>query len=102
MKDTVRVVKKGKKKKSLLLRVAIIAVFAYVMIVFVNQQITISQKKVQRDQLTGELSQQQIENEELKSLSESENIAAYVERIARETLNFVFPGEKIYVNIVGN
>lgn len=102
MEKTVHVVKKEKKKKSLLCRVAVLAVFAYIMVVFVNQRITIAQKQAQYDALSGELTQQQIENEELKSLTESENIATYVERIAREMLNFVFPGEKIFVNIVGN
>lgn len=102
MDKTVHIVKKEKKKKSLLLRLAVLAAFAYVLIVFVNQRITISQKRVQYNELMSDFSQQQIANEELKSLSESENLAAYVERIARETLNYVFPGEKIYVNIVGN
>ncbi len=102
MEKTVRVVKKGKKKKSLLFRAAIVALFVYFLVVFVDQRRTIAQKNAQYDALTGELTQQQIANEELKSLTESENLATYVERIAREMLNYVFPGEKIFVNIVGN
>ena len=102
MEKTVRVVKKEKTKKSLLFRAAIFAVFAYFLVVFFGQRIMISQKSAQYEALTGELTQQQIANEELKSLTESENLATYVERIAREMLNYVFPGEKIFVNIVGN
>jgi cell division protein FtsB len=77
-------------------------VFANILVVFVSQRITIAKKQAQYDALSGELTQQQVANEELKSLTESENIATYVERIAREMLNYVFPGEKIFVNIVGN
>jgi cell division protein FtsB len=102
MEKAVRAVKKEKKKKSLLWRVAILVVFANILVVFVSQRITIAKKQAQYDALSGELTQQQVANEELKSLTEAENIATYVERIAREMLNYVFPGEKIFVNIVGN
>ena len=94
--------KNKKKKKSFLLRLAFLVVFAYVLIVFVNQQMTISQKQSQYNDLTTQLSNQELANEELKALNETENIAAYVEKIARNTLNFVFPGETIFVNISGN
>ena len=46
MAAEVYVVKKSKKEhKSLLLRFAFLAAFVYVLVVFVNQQITISQKR---------------------------------------------------------
>ena len=103
MESKFRVVEKTKKKKkSLLLRLAFLAVFAYVLIVFVNQQMSISQKRSQYEDLTTQLSNQELTNEELRALNETENIAAYVEKIARETLNYVFPGETIFVNISGN
>ena len=102
MAAEMHVVKKVKKKsKGLLLRLAFLAVFVYVLVVFVNQQIAITQKGDTYNDLTAQLSAQKLENDEIKALTEGENIAAYVERIARETLNYVFPGETIFVNIAG-
>ena len=97
------VVKKNKKeRKSLLLRLAFLAALVYVVVVFVNQQITITQKRNMYEQITTQIADQKLVNDEIKSLTEAENMDAYVERIARETLNYVFPGETIFVDIAGN
>ena len=39
---------------------------------------------------------QQDENEELRRLLESDNPAEYVERVARDKLNLVYPDEQVY------
>ena len=54
----VRLLEKPKKKKSFFLRLAFIVVFIYVAVVFVNQQITIAQKKQEYQQLSAQLAEQ--------------------------------------------
>ena len=85
----------------MLLRLACLIVFAYILVVFVNQEVTISQKRAQYEQLQQQITAQQTENETMKSLTTEENREEYIEKIARETLNYVYPGEKVYVNIAG-
>ncbi|MGI6261707.1 MAG: FtsB family cell division protein [Acutalibacteraceae bacterium] len=98
----VRLLEKPKKKKSIFLRLAFIVVFIYVAVVFVNQQVTIAQKKQEYQQLSAQLAEQKAQNAELRELSENEDLTAYYELIARGTLNYAYPGEKVYVDISGN
>ena len=101
MAASLHILQKSKRKKSLLLRLACLIVFAYILVVFVNQEVTISQKRAQYEQLQQQITAQQTENETMKSLTTEENREEYIEKIARETLNYVYPGEKVYVNIAG-
>ena len=98
----IRLLEKPKKKKSIFLRLAFVVVFIYVAVVFLNQQITIAQKKQEYQQLSAQLKEQKALNAELRELSENEDLAAYYELIARGTLNYAYPGEKVYVDISGN
>lgn len=98
----IRLLEKPKKKKSILLRLAFVIIFVYVAVMFVSQQVTIAQKKKEYQQLSAQLTEQKAQNAELKELSENEDLAAYYELIARETLNYAYPGEKVYVDVSGN
>lgn len=102
MSSVMQIVKKTKKKKSLLLRLAFLALIVYFTVVFVNQQLTISDKRTQVRNLETQLAEQSVKNAELKSLIGEENLDAYIEKLARETLNYVYPGETIYANIAGD
>ena len=98
----VRLLEKPKKKKSFFLRLAFVLVLVYVVVVFINQQVTITQKQQEYRQLSNQLEQQKAQNAELKELSENEDLAAYYELIARGTLNYAYPGEKVYIEASGN
>ena len=95
----VKVLEKPKKKKNFFLRLAFVIVLIYVLATWVNQQITIAEKKQEKQLLEAQLSEQNAENAELKLLSEEENVKALMEKIARETLDYVFPGEKEYIRV---
>lgn len=102
MKSVLQIVKKTKQKKSLLLRLSFLALIIYVLVAFVNQQLTISGKHAELQSLESRLSAQTVQNAELQSLIGEDNWSTYIEKIARETLNYVYPGETIYANIAGD
>ena len=102
-----RVIETKEKKRpraSLLLKIAIAAFSLYMVAALVNQQIQISAKTNQLNEIQRQLEEQDVKNEELeRALSDegSEN-GAYIERYAREELDFAKPGERVFVNVAGN
>ena len=72
--------------------------------VFISQQIQISGKKEELASMTQELQVQNMKNNEIKkSLDANINDnSEYIERLARTGLDFVKPGERVFVNVAGN
>ncbi|HBN79850.1 MAG TPA: septum formation initiator [Ruminococcaceae bacterium] len=99
-----KVIKTKKQKGSLLLRIAVLALAVYVTTALVNQQMQISEKRRQLAQLKQEIRIQEIKNDDLKhALNSGENASPdYIERVAREGLDYAKPGERVFVNIAGN
>jgi cell division protein DivIC len=94
---------KPKPKKSILLRLAIFAFAAYTVVALVNQQVQIADKRKQLDSVKQQIRIQEIKNDDIKnalSTGEGKN-SDYIERAAREGLNFAKPGERVFVNIAG-
>lgn len=99
-----RVIKTKKQKSSFLLRIAVFAFAVYVTVALVNQQMQISERKQQLADLQQQIQIQEIKNDDLKN-----SLAAggavndeYIERVAREGLDYAKPGERVFVNIAGN
>ncbi len=78
--------------------VCIIVYFAYTLI---TTQISITQKSNELSEITATVQAQQIENEELAGIVQSDNEAAYMERIARDKLGYASPGERFFVDMSG-
>ena len=94
---------KVKKKRYILLYIAIFGFALYAVITLVNQFIEISDKKQQLDDLQDQIVVQEIKNEqinEVKNYSDKE-LAQYIEQIAREDLDYIKNGERVFVNIAG-
>ena len=82
-------------KGSLLLKVAVFCFACFMVTMLVGQQISISQKKDELQQLKNELKEQQVVNDELRyDLNE--------EKVARRELDYVKPGERVFYNVGGN
>lgn len=99
-----KVIEKGqKRKKSILLRAALLAFAVYVVVGLINQQVQISQKAQELESLTRQIQVAEVKNDELKhTLSSGDATSAeYMERVARETLDYAHPGERVFVNIAG-
>lgn len=96
--------KRKGKAKSILLRLAVLAFVAYIVVVLVDQQVQISAKKEELEQLNEQIRIQEIENEDKRSIVESDDAEneEYIARVAREDLDFARPGERVFINIAGN
>ena len=83
-------------KGSLLLKVAVFCFACFMVTMLVGQQISISQKKDELQQLKNELKEQQVVNDELRYDLNEENA------VARRELDYVKPGERVFYNVGGN
>lgn len=99
-----RVIKKRRKKARVIAKIAVLGLSVYVFFTFVNQQIQINKKKAEYDQINKEIVVQEIKNEELSKVlnSDAKESQEYIERIARKNLDFAKEGERVFVNISGN
>lgn len=99
-----KVIKKKKQKGSFLLRTAVFAFAMYIVVALVQQQLLISQKRQELASVKQQIQVQEVKIEDINhalSANTKEN-SDYIERVARESLNFAKPGERVFVNIAGN
>ena len=100
--------RKAKKSKNFLLYFLLVIVTLYVLYMIVDQQIKISNAKAELAQVDEIIFTQKQKNSELKKVSDAvknndeKAFAGYVERIAREELDYVKNGEIVFINIAGD
>ena len=96
--------KPKRRKRSIILRIALLAFAVYIVASIVNQQIQIGQKKQELSMVSQQLNAQNLKNEELKTALETGTTDSdeFIERKAREELNYVKPNERVFVNIAGD
>ncbi len=75
------------------------ALAGYFAITLIQLQIEISEKKETLAQVQAQYNEKIAENEELEKVIEGGNEDEYIERIARDSLGYVKPGEKVYYDI---
>ena len=98
-----KVIKGKKHRKSVLLKIAIFAFTVYAIVLLVNQQVSIAQKKQQLAAVKRQIQIQEIQNDDLHNAvtTGKDGNSEYMERAAREGLDYAKPGERIFVNIAG-
>lgn len=101
-----KVVKKRnfKRVRSFFLKTVAVFFVLYISFALISQHVQISRKKSEIQALNGQLSAQNVKNDELRKIANS-NIAdnkAYIECIARSKLGLSKDGEKVFVNVTGN
>lgn len=97
MKNTKK--KTKKRKNSFLLTLGAFALVGYFAITLIQLQIEISERKQVLSDVQSQYSQKLEENKELAKVIEGGNEDEYIERIARDSLGYVKPGEKVYYDI---
>lgn len=75
------------------------ALAGYFAITLIQLQIEISEKKETLAHVQAQYNEKIAENEELEKVIEGGNEDEYIERIARDSLGYVKPGEKVYYDI---
>lgn len=97
-----------KKKKLKLIPIIIKLVFLlfgfYLVCTLISQQKQINFRKKRLDEINNKIAIQNTKNEELKHFlnKAEEDNSEYLEHLARESLDLVKKGERVFVNISGN
>lgn len=86
-------------KRSYIVNLAIVLLICVFLIGLVSTRIEISHQKQQIAAAQQVLVQKKEENAELNELVKKENEEAYMERIARDVLGYVLPGESVYYDV---
>ena len=103
-----RRVRKTKRSRNILLYVVMLIVTFYVLFLMVDLQIRISNARTELSQIEERIFTQEKTNAELKKVSDAveknddKAFSDYVEKIAREDLDYVKNGEVVFVNIAGD
>jgi len=104
MKKSVKINKKSPYLKYFVL-CAVVLVFAiYSLVTLVSLYSQIGDKKGELKEINNKIAIQEIKNEDMNSLynSSDEEFAEYIEQIAREDLDYIRPGERVFVNVSGD
>ena len=89
---------------AVLVAVAAFAFVIYSVISLIGIQAQINERRKELEELKGEITVQEIKNEEMSriyNLSDAER-SDYIERIARDELDYVKEGERVFVNVSGD
>lgn len=88
----------------LLLCVAVLVFAVYSVVTLVDIYSQISEKKKELNSINEEITVQEIKNDEMSKLYNysDEEFSRYIEQIAREELDYVKEGERVFVNVAGD
>lgn len=88
----------------ILLYIAVFAFAIYAVITLVGLHAQIIEKRQELDEIQGEITVQEIKNDEMNKMYNysDDEFADYIERIARDDLDFVKSGERVFVNVSGD
>lgn len=98
-----KVIQGTKPRKSILLRIAVFVFAVYALAALVQEQATLREKKQELVSIKQQIQIQEIKNEDLKNAVDSgqDGQRTYIEKAAREGLDYSKPGERVFVNIAG-
>ena len=99
--DPVQKRKRQKLLPKVLVRGFVLCLGVYLVVQLVLNQITISAKRQQLAELREQLDTQQAQNAELARVLESDNELELIERVARDSLGYAKPNERVFVDMSG-
>lgn len=100
--------KKIRRKTNWLLYIAVVAFVIYIAITIVDQNVKIRKAKEELSELDDRITIQNIKLDEMKNVADAaekndlDSFSDYIEKIARENLDYVKSGEVVFINIAGN
>ena len=94
---------KKRKKRYLLLYLAIIGFAFYAVITIINQNVQIAEKKAELTDLQQQISVVEIQSQYLKKVQnyKGDDLKKYIEKIAKDELGYVGDGERFFINVAG-
>ena len=94
--------RKRKKQRSIILRLFIIGVCAYMTITLAGLWNSLSESRNQLAELEKQLAEEQNNIEELKAVLNSDSNAQLIEKAARERLGYIYSNEQVFIDISGS
>ncbi|MFA9381314.1 MAG: septum formation initiator family protein [Acetanaerobacterium sp.] len=91
-----------KNKIPLIIKLGIFAVCAFSILTTIRIQLDVSARGRELDTLNNQIVGQTLKNKEILKLVESTDDDGYMERMARGRWGYVYPQERVYVDISGN
>lgn len=99
MTDTKKKPGKRKQTRSFLLTLGILLLVGYFLITIVGNAISYKERQGELEQKNAAYEAQIEENERNQEILDSEDKSSYIEKIAREKLGFIMPGEKVFYDV---
>lgn len=94
--------KKRKKRVSAwAIRLGLALVCVYLGVSLISVQMEIIAKRQQLENVDQQVLTQQAENEELQRTLDTDDEAAYMERLARTKLGYALPNERVFIDMSG-
>ncbi len=104
--DTIKEIqpKKHKKKRHILIYLAIIGFAFYAVITIINQNVEIADKKAELEELQQQINVVEIQTQYHEKVQnyEGDDLSEYIEKIAEDDLGYVSDGERIFINVAGD
>ncbi len=88
----------------IVIAIAAVAFLIYSMVSIIGIQSQIRERKAELDDLKDQITVQEIKNEEIQKLYDStgSDFSALAEQIARDDLDYIKEGERVFVNVAGD
>ncbi len=88
----------------IVIAIAAVAFLVYSMVSIIGIQSQIRERKAELDDLKEQITVQEIKNEEIQKLYDStgSDFSALAEQIARDDLDYIKEGERVFVNVAGD
>ena len=88
----------------IVIAIAAVAFLIYSMVSIIGIQSQIRERKAELDDLKDQITVQEIKNEEVQKLYDStgSDFSALAEQIARDDLDYIKEGERVFVNVAGD
>lgn len=93
---------KTRKRKGILLKLLLAAFLCYGLTSLVMLQLDLSRQNDKLDTVQRKITAQEQTNAELKTMLEQNNYSEYIARIAREKLGYVYPDERVFIDVSGS
>ena len=87
----------------MLIYLAAIGFVFYAVITIIDQSVKISEKRAELSELQQQINVVEIESNYLEKVQnfQGDELAEYMEKIAKEDLGYVSDGERIFINVAG-
>lgn len=94
--------RKPKKNKSIILRLFIVVVCAYMTFTLAGLWSSLNESRTELALLKEQMAEEQNTIEELKAILDSESDAQLIEKAARERLGYIYSDEQVFIDISGS